>query len=172
MREFVIIWGMAIVAAVGYGVVHDQVTVRVCPEYFTVFHPDIGFSHNLTLLAAGWGVIATWWMGAILGLPLAIVARVGSLPPFFPKHLVKPLGILLAVMAVSALCAAIYGAGHPDPHAIKFVPATKLAAFTADWYAHHTSYFVGGWGGLVLCFWVWSMRRQLARVMGRRSSNQ
>jgi hypothetical protein len=28
-------------AAVLCGVVHDQVTVRVCVEYFSVFHPRI-----------------------------------------------------------------------------------------------------------------------------------
>ena len=49
MLEFVKIWGLAIGAAVCYGLVHDQITIRICPEYFTLFHPNIGLSENVTL---------------------------------------------------------------------------------------------------------------------------
>ncbi len=33
-------WGivlMCTLGAIAYGIVHDQVTIRICPEYFTVF---------------------------------------------------------------------------------------------------------------------------------------
>jgi hypothetical protein len=49
-----------VVAAVLYGIVHDQVTARICVEYFLVFHPPIFPTQSPTLLALGWGVIATW----------------------------------------------------------------------------------------------------------------
>ena len=32
---------LSLAAVVGYGVLHDQVTARVCPEYFTVGHPPV-----------------------------------------------------------------------------------------------------------------------------------
>ncbi len=69
-----------IVAAIVYGILHDQVTARVCVEYFTIGHPPIFHTDDPTLLAFGWGVIATWWMGAILAVPAVLTSRVGSWP--------------------------------------------------------------------------------------------
>ncbi len=66
---------MCVVAAVAYGIVHDQVTARVCVEYFTVGHPPIFGTNDPTLLGIGWGILATWWVGILLGVPLAIAAR-------------------------------------------------------------------------------------------------
>jgi hypothetical protein len=51
---------LCIVAAIVYGILHDQVTARVCVEYFTIGHPPIFHTDDPTLLALGWGVIATW----------------------------------------------------------------------------------------------------------------
>jgi hypothetical protein len=51
---------LCIVAAMVYGILHDQVTARVCVEYFTIGHPPIFHTDDPTLLAFGWGVIATW----------------------------------------------------------------------------------------------------------------
>ncbi|MFZ0335817.1 MAG: hypothetical protein WAL69_16905, partial [Candidatus Acidiferrales bacterium] len=58
---------LAVAAAIAYGIVHDQVTIRVCPEYFTVAHPHIFRTGSLTLIALGWGVVATWWAGLAAG---------------------------------------------------------------------------------------------------------
>ena len=69
---------LAIVSAVVYGVVHDQVTARVCIEYFTIGHPPIFPTESPTLLGLGWGVVATWWAGLLLGVPLALAARPGD----------------------------------------------------------------------------------------------
>ncbi len=46
-------------AAVGYGIAHDQVTARVCVEYFTVGHPPVFQTDSPMLLGLGWGVLAT-----------------------------------------------------------------------------------------------------------------
>ena len=32
---------ICVMAAVVYGIVHDQFTPRICLEYFTIFHPPI-----------------------------------------------------------------------------------------------------------------------------------
>ena len=39
--QAVLIFLLSIAAAVTYGIVHDQVTARVCVEYFTIGHPSI-----------------------------------------------------------------------------------------------------------------------------------
>src|SRR4029077_1503393 len=71
---------LCVAAAIAYGVAHDQITARVCLEYFTVFHPPVFATQSPTALALGWGVIATWWCGLLLGLLLALAARSGSRP--------------------------------------------------------------------------------------------
>src|SRR5438046_4370100 len=90
---------MCIVTAVAYGIAHDQVTARVCVEYFTVGHPPIFRTEDPTLLGLGWGVIATWWVGVLLGVPLAIFARAGTRPKRSARSLVRPLAWLLVVKA-------------------------------------------------------------------------
>ena len=62
-------------AAVVYGIVHDQFAAHICVEYFSVFHPRVFATQSPKLLALGWGIVATWWVGAFLGLILAISAR-------------------------------------------------------------------------------------------------
>src|SRR6266404_9486519 len=99
MTESLKIFLVCIVAAIFYGVIHDQITVRVCLEYFTVFHPPVFATQSPTLLAFGWGVIATWWMGAFLGALLAIATRAGSRPKLSAMNLFNPIGKLLVVIA-------------------------------------------------------------------------
>jgi hypothetical protein len=100
---------MCVLAAVAYGVAHDQVTARVCVEYFTVGHPPVFETVNPTLLGLGWGVIATWWVGLLLGIPLAAVARAGSRPKRTVGSLVRPVAWLLVVTAVCALITGLAG---------------------------------------------------------------
>lgn len=64
-------------ASVVYGILHDQVTARVCVEYFTIGHPSIFGTEDPTLLGIGWGILATWWAGPLLGVPPALAARWG-----------------------------------------------------------------------------------------------
>ena len=67
-------------AAIVYGLIHDQITAHLCVEYFSVAHPPVFPTRSPFLLALGWGVIATWWVGLPLGLGLAGVARIGPGP--------------------------------------------------------------------------------------------
>ncbi|MBV8223051.1 MAG: hypothetical protein JO293_06785, partial [Candidatus Eremiobacteraeota bacterium] len=71
------IWVLCIAAAVLYGELHDQITARVCVEYFTIGHPPLFPTDDPTLLGLGWGVVATWWVGLVLGAGLAVAARAG-----------------------------------------------------------------------------------------------
>jgi hypothetical protein len=92
-----------------YGILHDRVTARVCLEYFTVFHPDVFHTQSPTLLAFGWGILATWWASLFVGLALAMVARLGSRPRFSADELVPRVALLMAAMALFALVAGVSG---------------------------------------------------------------
>lgn len=70
---------LCIVSAVVYGILHDQVTARVCVEYFTIGHPQVFQTESPTLLALGWGIIATWWSGLLVGIALAFTSPYVSL---------------------------------------------------------------------------------------------
>jgi hypothetical protein len=155
----------SILAAVVYGIVHDQVTARVCVEYFTIGHPPVFHTDDPTLLGIGWGIIATWWVGAMLGVPLAIVARAGSRPKRDVKSLIRPIAIL---MIVNAICAALAGTigwvaakrgllRLPDFVAIS-VPTDKQVSCMADLWAHNSSYAIGFAGGLIVLAFVWRSR--------------
>ena len=160
---------MCIGAAVVYGIAHDQVTARVCVEYFTVGHPPVFGTDDPTLLGLGWGVLATWWVGLLLGVPLAVAARAGSRPKRSVGSFARPLAILLAVMAACALAAGVLGwfLGRngvvllvgPIAHAL---PPDRHVPFLADLWAHSASYLVGLVGGVVLMVLVWRSRGRAA----------
>jgi hypothetical protein len=167
---------LAVATACVYGIVHDQVTARVCVEYFTIGHPPVFHTDSPTLLGLGWGIIATWWVGLLLGIPLALVARASRRPPRSPRSLLRPITILLGVMGVFALLAGLLGyalarAGSVvlmEPFASR-IPTDRHAAFLADLWAHNASYGVGFVGGIVLIVLVWRSRRRGGIAEGPRS---
>jgi hypothetical protein len=171
--EFLKIWLLCIVAAVAYGILHDQITARVCVEYFSVAHPMILPLSSPTLLGLEWGVLATWWVGCGLGLLLAASARVGPLPSLSARDISHPIRLLLLSMACSALLAGVAGFLLTKAGVISLqgplaeaIPGWKHARFMADAWAHLASYFVGGCGGLVLCFRAYTGRKRLASALG------
>jgi hypothetical protein len=162
--------------AIVYGILQDQVTARVCVEYFTIGHPRIFATESPTLLAVGWGVVATWWVGLLLGVGLALAARTGEWPKRDVRSLVKPLAILMGITAAFALLAGVVGYLLADAGAVILleplasrVPAEKHVAFLTDLWAHLASYLVGGVGGIVVIVRVWRSRgRPDVRREGRR----
>lgn len=158
----------SVLAAVVYGVLHDQITVRVCVEYFTVGHPKIIESNSPTLLAFAWGFWATWWTGLLLGVGLALTARLGSRPKRSLRSLVRPIVWLLAVMGGFALVSGIIGYVIGTMGNVVLVPdmkerlqPQKWAAFQACWFAHTMSYNVAFIGGGMLIAWVWVSRKRM-----------
>jgi H+/Cl- antiporter ClcA len=147
-----------VVAAVLYGIVHDQFTARICLEYFTVFHPPIFHTQSPTLLGIGWGIIATWWVGAFLSVPMIVAARAGRRPPLPASEILRPIAFLLAVMAVIAVLSGITGyvlarRGVLETEWLSgvFPLKTMRYRFIADWWAHTASYGTAFVGGIVVC---------------------
>ncbi len=171
MIETLKIIGLGVVAAVAYGIAHDNVTARVCVEYFTIGHAPIFGTESPTLLALGWGVIATWWVGLGLGIFLAFVCRMGGKPKLTARDLLKPLGCLLATMAVLSMLAGFagyYSAKQGWVHLVgdlaTDVTPAKHTAFLADLWAHLAAYSSAFVGGFVLAIWATIRRHRLAKT--------
>lgn len=167
MKEFARIVAFCVFAAMVYGVLHDQITARVCIEYFTIGHRDLGTT-SPTLLGFAWGVLATWWFGLLLGFLLAIAARIGALPKMELRDLRRPVLILMLGCAALALVAGIVGYALARsgavwllPEMARVVPAKKHAAFLADLWTHDASYLSGAIGALALC--GWTIRQRMRR---------
>lgn len=167
--EFLKIVFLCIVAAILYGIVHDQITARICVEYFTIGHPRIVETEDPTLLALIWGVLATWWGGSFLGVCIACAARLGGGPPRSARSLVTPVLLLLGLMAAGAIIAgsigyigAVKGMFRLPGHLAVDVPRDKHVGFIVDGFAHNASYFVSFIGGLILAARILLRRRKSA----------
>jgi hypothetical protein len=170
MKHFLGIVALGVIAAIVYGIIHDQITARICVEYFTIGHAPVFNSDDPTLLGLGWGVLATWWVGLLLGLPLAVMARIGNLPKRSAGSLVRPIVRLMAITAACAFASGIVGwllARNGTVFLMNDlhdrVPSEKHVAYLACLWAHSASYLVGFVCGLTLIVRVGVWRYRAAR---------
>lgn len=103
------VWGRSIgigtLAAVGYGVVHDQISIRISPPYLLDWHPSLLPTRDPTTVALVWGVVATWWFGLILGAVLAGASTLGPRPQAPWAWIVRATAAVFATSAVAATLA-------------------------------------------------------------------
>lgn len=166
------ITGVATVTAVAYGILHDQVTIRICPEYFTVAHPTLIHIDSLTVLATFWGVIATWWVGVILGGVLSFAALAGRWPVILPNEVLTRIGWLLGIVsivtAIAGATAALVGAGPQlrayAPQVAAMIDPLLHVRFMVAWTMHVSSYVGGCIGGVLLAMSILWKRRTQARL--------
>ncbi|MEW6236110.1 MAG: hypothetical protein AB1656_12050 [Candidatus Omnitrophota bacterium] len=164
MQAFYIIL-LAITSSVIYGVLHDQITARICIEYFTIGHPPVFHTDSPTLIGLGWGVIASWWVGLLLGVPLAYAARAGAWPKRSASSLIRPMAILMLSAGLAALLAGVIGyilarngIAFLPHHMASRIPQEKQIAFMTDLWAHSASYAAGFAGGMILIAYVYFSR--------------
>ncbi len=155
--EFLKIVAFSLLAAICYGILHDQVTAHLCVEYFSIAHPPVFPTRSPFLLALGWGVIATWWVGLPLGLLAAAAARIGRGRQLSFAQVRR---LILRLLLAMAICAAVSGttgawlaSGGNYPLLdgwSQVIPRAKWVAFSADQWAHLASYASGVLGGLIV----------------------
>jgi hypothetical protein len=165
------ITGLFTLAAVLFGLVHDQITARVCVEYFAIAHETLVVSTSPTVLGLVWGVVGTWWAGATAGLAVSFAAREGPWPKLSWRHFVRPTLALAALMGGSALLAGIAGYVMTARGIIHIVTdyqdriaPDRQARFMADVWAHLASYAAGLLGSAAIALRAQRTRRRLARL--------
>ena len=145
-----------VAAAVIYGILHDMVTANVCVEYFTIAHPPVFPTENPFLLAFGWGVIATWWVGLPLGILLAAASQIGPNPIAFLDLRRRIVFVMLISAAAALVCGLVgltLGLLGRFPLTLGWnsvIPPAGQARFAFDAWAHLASYGFGALGGLAL----------------------
>jgi hypothetical protein len=158
-------------AAMFYGVVHDQITARLCIEYFTLAHPPLFPVSSPTLLALCWGVAATLGVGLVLGFLLAEASQSPGLPGMPVSSLYRPLLVVLGVTAAAAIMAGCIGFALSErslltltelrPEAwVESLRRSQQNRFMAVWFAHCASYLFGFLGGGFLILRIWDHRQR------------
>jgi hypothetical protein len=162
---------MGIAAEVVYAMLQDQISVRMCREYFTVAHPRIEAITEPTLLALVWGFLGAWWGGALIGAIAGFSARLGRWPKLNAAELLRPLAWLLVFQAVATAAAgwiATYEVAEPgftiiEPLASQIPEDRHDACFIVS-RMHQGTYLSAIAGGVFLCGWILRRRMLLAAM--------
>ncbi|PWK60844.1 hypothetical protein [Roseicyclus mahoneyensis] len=159
---------LAALSAAVFGALHNQLSYSVGPDYFVSFKfPQFGIPEGTSprFGAAQVGVLASWWMGAIVGLPAFLFGLLTV--PNARSYLaagIGAIGLVLVLATFSALAGLVGGIaaeatgildGYLTPPA-----GIDRTDFLRAGFMHDASY-LGGALGALLAFWP--MRR--ARVI-------
>lgn len=101
-----------------YGILHDQITYTISPEYYTKFKfyqfglMDIGneaIFPNPRIEVSAVGFLATWWMGLPIGLILSLVGLTIKDNKQMFRVVMKAVLITIIVTFITGLIGLIYG---------------------------------------------------------------
>lgn len=149
--------GLGGVIAGLYGVIHDQITYSISPEYFTHMKfeqfswADFGFPPRVFAGVIGW--IASWWVGVFSAWFLARLTVPAWPPSEAWRITLGGFGTTFAGSALAAFIGAILGG---SPQAVNqdwrdyadVLGISDVQAFVRTGYVHNGSY-LGGVIGLV-----------------------
>lgn len=151
-----------------YGILHDQVTYSVSPEYFTKFK---FYQFGLKIFILGdqrvgamlVGILAAWWMGLIIGLiqgALSLLFDARSMFGRWFRALMITMGIAVVTPVVAVSVWLVIQKLSPSPAETIYLPAfvpdgikvDDAKAFAAVGVIHNFSY-IGGLLGLIAGCW-------------------
>jgi hypothetical protein len=157
---YMLIVVLAVFVAGLYGIVHNQISYTVSPEYFTKFKfGQFGFEDTPLperVRASMVGFLAAWWMGIPIGL---LVGAAGFIHRGYRRMLRVSLWSILVTVGFTLLFGLgglLYGyfqTAHIDIAEYRgwFIPydVTNLRRFLCAGYMHNSSYLGGVLGILV-----------------------
>jgi hypothetical protein len=160
---YILIVVLSVLVAGLYGIVHNQISYTVAPEYFTKFKfRQFGFTDTPLperVRASMVGFLASWWMGIPIGL---LVGAAGFIHSGYRRMLRVSLWSLLVAAGFTLLFGLgglIYGyfqTTHIDLTQYRgwFIPddVTDLRRFLCAGYMHNSSYL----GGVLAILVAWA----------------
>lgn len=146
----------SIILAGIFGIIHDQTTFSICPEYFTKFKyrqfnftaEDFG-SDRLTVAAIGF--LATWWVGMFMGIVLGFTSLLLKDSNMMKSVVIKSLQIIFLITILFSFLGFIYGRYYLTQKGVDWrLPGdlNDLKGFITVGSIHNFS-FIGGIAGLV-----------------------
>ncbi|PHN04307.1 hypothetical protein [Flavilitoribacter nigricans] len=149
-----------------YGVLHDQITFTISPEYYTKFKfYQFGFvtagdewvPDHIRLYVSLVGFLATWWVGLIIGVVLALTGLFQENAKRMFRITLRAIVLTLLIAIVAGILGYLYSISAHDAETIaSWLPANidDKQAFYSVGSIHNFSY-LGGLIGLVIAG-VWS----------------
>lgn len=145
-----------------YGILHDQITYTISPEYYTEFKfyqfgileegNEVKIDYP-RLEVAKVGFLATWWMGLLIGFILGLISLFKKGNKDFLKTSLKSYFVVILVSLITGISGLLYGKLFLSKNEIDWwLPETLLINknnFIAVGSMHNFSYF-GGLIGLII----------------------
>ena len=146
-----------------FGALRDGLLRLYVPEYFSGAVDKVAPLESVLLAGAvTWGTF-----GLILGTGLACAARLGKRPKREAQALLKPILVLLALIAGFSLLAGIFGAIATNfglivlsPEARDEFPVRMWSGLQFCWFAQIMGNYVGFVAGGMQVAWVWVSRKR------------
>jgi hypothetical protein len=157
-----------------YGMAQDQISARLCPEYFTALHNPIPGLTDPTLLGLAWGFLGAAPGGIAMGYAAGLAATVGRRPPMAVRELVRPMLVLLAAVATVTAITGISAHRHAEMFAIRLdsfadrlVPVERHRSLFVVACYHLAAYASAIIGSIVMCVWIGAERNRRAQAGDR-----
>jgi len=143
-----------------YGMLHDQLTYTISPEYYTRFKfIQFGFAEegystalpNTRLWVAAVGFLATWWVGVPVGIVLGLTGLIHKESKRMLQITANAFLLAITAAFVTGLLGLLYGFILESPESSGWwLPAglENKTSFIAVGSMHNFSYF-GGLTGLI-----------------------
>lgn len=153
-----------------YGILHDQITFTISPEYYTKFKfYQFGLApteqewvpNNIRAYIAFVGFLATWWVGIIIGTTLGLIGLIHQNSRIRIRITLRAIGITLVTAIIFGTIGYIYGRLFIDEVRItELLPNIihKKDFFTVG--SIHNLSYLGGLIGLVLGI-IYSIRKRI-----------
>lgn len=168
----------ALVAGV-FGMLHNQLSYSVGPTYFTgLKFAQFGISEGTGARwgAAQVGFLASWWMGAMVGLPAFLIGLfiVPSRRSYFAAGL-GGIGLVVVFATFTALAGLIGGlvadqTGLIDSY-LAFPDGPTRSDFLRAGFMHDASY-LGGALGALLAIWPMTRARKIDNLRDRQARDR
>jgi hypothetical protein len=164
-----------------YGVIHDQLTYTISPEYYTRFKfiqfglIEQGSQSTIEqprILVSIVGFLATWWMGVPIGIVLGFTGLIHSTAKKMFRITMQSFGVAMAIAFLCGIFGLAYGRFHLAITGVDWWLPENLAdrtSFIAVGSMHNYSYF----GGILdlLGGIVYSCKRRIKPVDSNTLSN-
>jgi hypothetical protein len=146
------------VIAGGYGMLHDQVTYSISPEYFTRLkfpqfrYADFGLQPRLFVAEVGF--LATWWVGFFAAWFIARITVPAFPPPKALRYSLRGFLIILTFAFAACMVGYLLGLLHSSDYRAwedfgSALGVQDLPSFVRVAYIHNASY-LGGLVGLIV----------------------